>query len=132
MPPLKRENMPLTAFDPKYYDIILEGTKRRVEIPQKSRKDANRLRHLLTTYRARYRREWQEKGDPRWEVLYGAIIGLSDDKMSTVVRPRAEEASELLAGLTFVEGETSDTSSDAIHSEPLVVDPLAEFEGDHK
>jgi len=115
---LLRGDMPLTSFDPKYHEIIMRGTKETVEIPQSSKRDAKRLKHLLTMYRVRYRDHWKAKGSDRWEALYSAIITVTPDGMSTLIKPRTEEAAHLLRGL-----ELSTNPSD----ESLPVDPLAEF-----
>lgn len=122
---LKRRDMPLTTFDPRYKELILRGCRERVEIKQQFRKDAARLRNLLTTFRARMRAEWKGKDDGQWEPLYGAIIGLSDDGYSTVIRPRAQEAEHLLSNITF--SEVSEPLSSAPQS-ALESDPLAEFD----
>lgn len=122
---LLRRDMPLTSYDSRYYDIIIEGTKREIEIPQQSRKDANRLRHLLTTYRARYKRHYEALGDARWEVLYNTTIGISDDGLATRLRPKSQEADHLLKNVTFTDL-TSERESD-VRSSSLIGDPLAEF-----
>lgn len=126
---LKRRDMPLSSFDPRYKTLILQGCKERVEIRQTTRKDAARLRNLLTTFRARMMKEWKGKDESQWEPLYGAIIGLSEDGYATVIRPRDQEAEHLLKNITINEVATPLLSApDAA----LSVDPLAEFDPDAK
>jgi len=119
---LKRTDMPLVTFDSRYHDIIVAGTKDRIEIRQSTKREATRLRHLLTTYRARYRDHCKKNDDPSWEVLYNATIGTSEDGFSTVVRPRSEEATSLLRNITIT------SSNDGEASLELPSDPLAEFD----
>lgn len=123
---IKRKDMPLSSFDGRYKALILAGCKDRIEIKQTSRKDAQRLRNLLTTYRARMKDEWRGKDDSQWEPLYGAIIGVSGDGYSTVIRPRAQEAEHLLQNINI-----ADVPSPAPLEAPETIlehDPLAEFD----
>ena len=122
--------MPLSTFDPRYKELILKGCVAHVQLKQESRKDAARLRNILTTFRARYKRVYLDDV-AKWEPLYGAIIGLSDDGYSTVIRPRAMEAEHLLQNVTIHE---IDPRADPAEGTPTLLevpllesDPLAEF-----
>jgi len=122
--------MPLSTFDPRYKELILKGCVAHVQLKQESRKDAARLRNILTTFRARYKRVYLED-TAKWEPLYGAIIGLSDDGYSTVIRPRSLEAEHLMRNITVHE---MDPSAEPNEGTPvsadvplLDTDPLAEF-----
>jgi hypothetical protein len=123
--------MPISSFDPRYGALILRGARERVEIRQTSRKDAKRLSNLLTTFRARLKREYARE-PARWEPYYGAIIGVSEDGYSTVIRPRSLEAEHLLQDIRIggeqlqgIEGEAS-VPDDVTPLLPY--DPLAEFD----
>lgn len=117
-------DMPLTRFDSRYHDLIVQGTTNRVEIKLNTPREAKRLRNLLTTYRARFRDHWKRQNDDRWEVLYSAIIGLSPDGYSVVIRPSVQEADHLLQNISVDEvGVSPETSSSSLSS-----DPLAEFD----
>lgn len=123
---LARNKMPLSSFDPRYLELILRGAREVVELRQTTRKDAKRLRQILTTFRARYADHHRENPST-WEPLYGAIIGVSDDGFSTVIRPRALEAEHLLSNI--VTSPATPSASPSVFTAPhLDDDPLAEFD----
>ena len=127
---LKRGDMPLSSFDPRYHTLIMKGCVAYVQLKQESRKDALRLRNILTTFRARYKRA-HLADVAKWEPLYGAIIGVSDDGYSTVIRPRALEAEHLMRDVTIHEVDPSAEdllgTATVIEAPLLDSDPLAEF-----
>lgn len=133
---LKRIEMPLSSFDSRYGALILRGCRERVELRQTSRKDAKRLCNLLITYRARLKREYAKSDPSRWEPYYGAIIGVSEDGYSTVIRPRDQEAAHLLRDIRIggepiagIEGEAAEPlAPEPVVSSLLGYDPLAEFD----
>lgn len=127
---LKRSEMPISSFDPRYGELILRGAVERVEVKQTSRKDARRLANLLITFRARMKREYLGKDASKWEPYYGAIIGVSEDGFSTVIRPRDQEAEHLLQNISIggntvagIEGKPIEAGLPAFDH-----DPLAEFD----
>lgn len=130
---LKRRDMPISSFDNRYLELLKLGCTQRVEVRQKSRKDAKRLVNLLTTFRARMRTEYKGKDDSRWEPLYGCIVSTSEDGFATVLRPRDKEAEHLLQDIRIGDanidlGELGTPTS--VEPAALVDDPLAEFEPD--
>lgn len=86
-----------------------------IEIPCESRTAAQHLRNVLTTYRARLKKENPSNREV-WEPLYGTIVSTRKDKEHVVtLRPRLAEFDAMLTSL-------------ALEAPPtLPSDPLNEF-----
>lgn len=106
--------IPLSAFDPRFRTLIERGCREAFEIPCRSRAEGLHLRHSLTVYRAKLKKEFP--GDPtQWDSLYGTIISnrKGDDSIVTL-RPRRSVFDEVLAGIEAT-------------PPALPADPLTEF-----
>lgn len=96
----KPSSLPLTAFDPRYKELMLRGSREEVRIPCASRKEAVALRHRLQTYRSRAKKHYGEEHREEWEPLYLCIGTIIDDletgKAILKLSPRHMEFSHIL------------------------------------
>lgn len=112
---LKR--LPLSAFDPRLRPLIERGCREHVVIKCDSPRQANYLRNMLNTLRARLKHEKRDQPE-LWEHMYGTIISMKPGCPDTVwLRPRHEEFDRLLSGLSL-----------PTEAPALAADPLAEFD----
>lgn len=100
-----KERIPLSAFDPRYKELLLRGSKEEFSISSASIKELRALRATLHTYRSRAKRHYGEEHKAEWEPLYQCTIYLIDDlKGGGRLRfaPRAKEFDHLLSGVVDV------------------------------
>ena len=83
--------LPLSQFDSRFRELLQRGCKEVVEIPCRDRAAALHLRNLITTYRAKLRKEHADNR-AAWEPLYGTIVSTKRYHENVVtLRPRLEE-----------------------------------------
>lgn len=110
-----RTRMPLSSFDPRLRTLIERGCREAVSLPCESRRQAEHLRHTLTSFRHRLKEENLDS-PVTWEPLYRTIISISQsDPCIVTLRPRG---TDLDAVLSAAVGEAPS----------LEADPLAEFD----
>jgi len=96
-------NLPLTAFDPRYKELLLRGSHEVIDIPCSSSREARALRHRLHTYRSRAKKHYGDAHREEWEPLYlcaGTIIEeLEPPRTILRLSPRHAEFSHVLDNL---------------------------------
>jgi hypothetical protein len=126
---MRRENMPLSSFDPRYRVLLLDGAKAETRIPCADLKAARRMRALICSYRGRMKKHFGEKRAMEWEPLYQTIVSVDEDKNEVVLRPRSTEFESLLRpGFDVTVREPEGESVVPLESPTLTEDPLAIFE----
>jgi hypothetical protein len=85
---------PLSSFDPRFRELLLQGAKEVVEIPCASRSEAVRLRQRLNQYRFAAKQYFGEADHSAWEPLYRCIVQQKDTVL--LLRPRDSEFDKAL------------------------------------
>ena len=91
--------IPLSSFDPRFRNLLLEGAKAPLEVPCASRSEAVRLRQRLNQYRFACKQHFASEAH-EWEPLYRCIVQQNGNTL--VLRPRDSEFDTALsaAGLS--------------------------------
>lgn len=118
--PRKNTVVPITSFDPRLKDVLLEGAKRRVELLCSSRKQRYALRNQLYDYRARAREQKLSDADQMYRAKITDNLPTREQNGATVwpliIAPRGSEFDDVLgqAGL--------DTTQPSPQGEDLLAD----------
>lgn len=92
-------DLPLTAIDPRYRDLLLRGSRERFILPCQDEKQATRFRQTLQAFRHRMKKHHGDSASGRaeWEPLYGCII--RKDGSHLIFEPRFAEFDDVLSGV---------------------------------
>lgn len=97
--PRKNTVIPIESFDPRLRDLLLRGSKERIEIPCETKRQRVNLRNQLMDYRAAARRANLAEANQ----LYRAKMSLGevkDDKFILIIAPRGSEFDSVLGSET--------------------------------
>ena len=86
---------PLSSFDPRFRDLLLDGAKAVIELPCNSRGEATRLRQRLNQYRFACKKHFGEADPHEWEPLYRCIV--QQRAATLILRPRDSEFDSVLS-----------------------------------
>ncbi len=114
----KNTVIPISSFDPRLKDLLLQGTTKRIEIPCTSSKQRISLRNQLMDYRAAARRA----GLPDAEKLYRAKMSLGEEKEGVfplIIAPRGSEFNDILGGKAIESAVPVHQASDILADLPV-------------
>jgi len=87
---------PLSSFDPRLRELLLQGSTGVVEVPCASRGEAIRLRQRFNQFRFAAKQHWGAEAPHEWEPLYRCIV--QQDGAKLTLRPRDSEFDSALSG----------------------------------
>ena len=77
--------IPLQAFDPRYREILLRGSREKFEIPCGTDSRAHRFQMMLCQYRSRMRKRHGDEAPEMWQPLYDCVVGKKPKDHSILV-----------------------------------------------
>lgn len=90
---MPRAKLPLSAFDPRYKDLLVRGAREDFRLPLRDRAEGTRLRQDIHRYRVLYREVHKDEA----AVLYQCLItveGVGEENFLRF-RPRSSQFSAL-------------------------------------
>jgi hypothetical protein len=122
---MPKAKLPLTAFDPRYKDLLLRGTREDFRLACTDHAEATRLRQDLHRFRKLFTDQHKDEGG----VMYQCLVTIESVDTSTFLRfrPRSQQfpALDSIAGPSPIAAPTPVSNSilDSLEAEQPKDDP---------
>lgn len=116
----KNTVIPISSFDPRLKDLLLQGTTKRIELPCTSKRQRVTLRNQLMDYRAAARREGLEGAEGLYRAKMSFGQPSEDEKIwPLIIAPRGSEFDDVLGGKKIESAVPTHAVSDILADLPV-------------